>query len=180
MCVWVCLTPDFRSMSVCVRMMLNTAWDLLLSSFIFVAATVRDLFPSDIRDSMSCQWHRRHKQTNNKQTNILYPHFMKYLGSLGSTTWWKQKTNRHSSWSILEIQYLVAGHCQARQAIDIRPKNAVFSHSQCLSTSTERRQLLMLHPFSPTPKYTYLMTAGTCACTAPHPLGSSRSRTFSL
>lgn len=39
----------------CVRMMLNTAWDLLLSSFMLVAATVRDLFPSDIRDSMSCQ-----------------------------------------------------------------------------------------------------------------------------
>lgn len=41
-------------MRVCVRIMLNTAWDLLLSSFMLVAATVRDLFPSDIRDSMSC------------------------------------------------------------------------------------------------------------------------------
>lgn len=53
--VVIVLTPDCMSMSVCVRMMLNTAWDLLLSSFIFVAATVRDLFPSDIRDSMSCE-----------------------------------------------------------------------------------------------------------------------------
>lgn len=42
-------------MSVCVRMMLNTAWDLLLSSFMLVAATVRDLFPSDIRVLISCQ-----------------------------------------------------------------------------------------------------------------------------
>lgn len=54
-CMCECVTSDFRSVSVCVRMMLNTAWDRLLSSFILVAATVRDLFPSDIRDSMSCQ-----------------------------------------------------------------------------------------------------------------------------
>lgn len=53
----VVFTPECRSMSVCVRMMLNTAWDRLLSSFIFVAATVRDLFPSDISDSMSCESH---------------------------------------------------------------------------------------------------------------------------
>lgn len=72
---WQCLTPDCRSMSVCVRMMLNTAWDLLLSSFILVAATVRDLFPSDIRDSMSCQRHRRHKQKHTSCTswNNLFP-----------------------------------------------------------------------------------------------------------
>lgn len=47
------LTPDCRSRSVCVRMMLKTAWERLLSSFMLVAATVRDLFPSDINDSMS-------------------------------------------------------------------------------------------------------------------------------
>lgn len=47
------LTPDCRSLSVWVRMILKTAWERLLSSFMLVAATVRDLFPSDIRDSMS-------------------------------------------------------------------------------------------------------------------------------
>lgn len=49
------LTPDFKSLSVWVRMMLKTACDRLLSSFMLVAATVRDLFPSDIRDSTSYQ-----------------------------------------------------------------------------------------------------------------------------
>lgn len=47
------LTPDCRSLSVWVRMMLKTAWERLLSSFMLVAATVRDLLPSDINDSMS-------------------------------------------------------------------------------------------------------------------------------
>ena len=55
MTVCVGPTPEPRSIRVCVRMMLKTAWDLLLSSFIFVAATVRDLLPSDIRHSMSCR-----------------------------------------------------------------------------------------------------------------------------
>lgn len=53
----VVFTPERTSMSVCVRMTLKTAWDRLLSSFMFVAATVRDLFPSDISDSMSCESH---------------------------------------------------------------------------------------------------------------------------
>lgn len=47
------LTPDWRSYSVCVTMILKTACDRLLSSFMLVAATVRDLFPSDINTSMS-------------------------------------------------------------------------------------------------------------------------------
>lgn len=47
------LTPDCRSLRVWVRMMLKTACERLLSSFMLVAATVRDLFPSDIRDSIS-------------------------------------------------------------------------------------------------------------------------------
>lgn len=53
MFVLLYLTPDFKSLSVCVRIMLKTACDRLLSSFMLVAATVRDLLPSDIRDSMS-------------------------------------------------------------------------------------------------------------------------------
>ncbi len=40
-------------------MILKTACERLLSSFMFVAATVRDLFPSDIRDSMS--WNTKQK-----------------------------------------------------------------------------------------------------------------------
>lgn len=67
-CVGV-TTPDCRSMSVCVRIMLNAAWDLLLSSFMLVAATVRDLFPSDIRDSMSC-----HKCSRDKWKNSVWQH----------------------------------------------------------------------------------------------------------
>lgn len=47
------LTPDCTSQRVWVRMILKTAWDRLLSSFMLVAATVRDLLPSDIKDSMS-------------------------------------------------------------------------------------------------------------------------------
>lgn len=46
-------TPDFTSYKVCVRVILNTACDRLLSSFMLVAATVRDLLPSDIKDSIS-------------------------------------------------------------------------------------------------------------------------------
>lgn len=44
-------------------MMLKTACDRLLSSFMLVAATVLDLFPSDIRDSMSCQ-DSKHQRTD--------------------------------------------------------------------------------------------------------------------
>ena len=33
--------------------MVNTAWDLLDSEFMLVAATVRDLFPSSIKFSIS-------------------------------------------------------------------------------------------------------------------------------
>ena len=47
------LTPEVVSVSVAVRMMLKTACDRLLSLFMFVAATVRDLLPSDIRLLMS-------------------------------------------------------------------------------------------------------------------------------
>lgn len=54
-CVCVCVTWDCRSLIVCERMTLKTACERLLSSFMLVAATVRDLFPSDIRDSMSWQ-----------------------------------------------------------------------------------------------------------------------------
>ena len=46
-------TAVWRSVSVWVMMMLNTACDRLLSLFMFVAATVRDLFPSHIKLSMS-------------------------------------------------------------------------------------------------------------------------------
>ena len=47
------LTADEGSKSVCVRTMEKTACDLELSAFICVHATVRDLFPSDIRLSIS-------------------------------------------------------------------------------------------------------------------------------
>lgn len=56
------LTPDCRSKSVCVTMMLKTACDRLLSSFMLVAATVRDLFPSDISTSMSWKNKAKHKE----------------------------------------------------------------------------------------------------------------------
>jgi len=46
-------TPDEMSVNICVRMILKTAWDRLLSLFILVAATVLDLFPSLIKLSIS-------------------------------------------------------------------------------------------------------------------------------
>ena len=114
MYVCVCVsTPDCRSMSVCVRIMLNTAWDLLLSSFMLVAATVRDLFPSDIRDLMSC-----HKCSRGKFKTPF------------CNTAAHSKNNTH----------LVAGNSQVRQTINIRPKNIVLSHSQGVSTSAESRR----------------------------------------
>ena len=51
--VAVRLTPEVVSVSVAVRMMLKTACERLLSLFMLVAATVRDLLPSDIRLLMS-------------------------------------------------------------------------------------------------------------------------------
>ena len=51
---FVLLTPVWRSVRVWLRMMLKTAWERLLSLFMLVAATVRDLLPSDMRESMSC------------------------------------------------------------------------------------------------------------------------------
>ncbi|KAG7268011.1 hypothetical protein CRUP_025885 [Coryphaenoides rupestris] len=43
-------TPDCRSISVCVRMMLKTAWDRLLSSFMLVAATLIGSTPDPDRN----------------------------------------------------------------------------------------------------------------------------------
>jgi len=53
--VVVVLTPLALSWRVWVSLIVNTACDLLLSLFILVAATVRDLFPSNIRFSISCK-----------------------------------------------------------------------------------------------------------------------------
>lgn len=47
------LTQVDGSNIVWVMMTVNTACDRLLSEFMFVDATVRDLFPSDIRESIS-------------------------------------------------------------------------------------------------------------------------------
>lgn len=46
-------TCEAASKSVCVNTIENTACDRELSAFIWVAATVRDLFPSDINSSIS-------------------------------------------------------------------------------------------------------------------------------
>ena len=47
------LTPLAASVSVAVRMIVKTACERLLSLFMFVAATVRDLLPSSIKLSIS-------------------------------------------------------------------------------------------------------------------------------
>ena len=57
-----------------VKMMLKTAWERLLSSFMLVAATVRDLFPSDIRDSMSCRHRYHHHHHSHHHHQILPTH----------------------------------------------------------------------------------------------------------
>ena len=55
-------TSVCRSVRVCVMMTVKTACDRLLSLFMLVAATVRDLLPSHIRLSMSCQHTHAHMQ----------------------------------------------------------------------------------------------------------------------
>ena len=60
------------STRVWVTMMLKTAWERLLSLFMLVAATVRDLFPSLIRLSMSCSTNKNNAhipKTNNNSNN---------------------------------------------------------------------------------------------------------------
>lgn len=100
------LTPDWRSLSVCVRMMLKTACDRLLSSFMLVAATVRDLLPSDIRDSMS----------------------YKRWGNHMITTWLQFFTPSRPR----QVLYLVAGNSQTWQAVHVRAQNFVLPHPQRL------------------------------------------------
>lgn len=71
----------------------------------------------------------------------LWPHEMTRF--LGDTT--TMKAEQHKSDRVHEVlhEYLVAGHGQARQTVNIRSENIVLSHSERLSTSTERRQLFL-------------------------------------
>lgn len=116
-CVSV-LTPDWRSFSVCVRMILKTAWERLLSSFILVAATVRDLFPSDIRDSMS--W-----KTKPKIFPIILLQHWEHLTWRASWRCWKN---------------LVAGHSEAGQTVYIRTQHLMLPDPQRLPAPERRHQ----------------------------------------
>lgn len=107
-------------MRVCVRMMMNTACDLLLSSFMFVAATVRDLLPSDIRDSIS--WYNMKQYTPFKTVTSL-----------------KKNNNNNRGFNVY-LHYFVASHSQPRQTVNVRPQNAVLPHFQCLSIPADRRR----------------------------------------
>lgn len=54
------------------------------------------------------------------------------------------QTSWHNLWRTEFTKYLVAGHGQAGQAVDVRTQDFVLSHSQRLPVSTEKRRLLML------------------------------------
>lgn len=83
-------TPDLTSYRVCVRVILKTAWDRLLSSFMLVAATVRDLLPSDIKDSISQKEisHRHSSPHPGVSMETLLPYRMRYkLHYLVNNVW---------------------------------------------------------------------------------------------
>lgn len=156
--VWRCLTPDCRSMSLCVRIILNTAWDLLLSSFMFVAATVRDLFPSDIKDSMSCQRGKnKTKHAPCKSWNNLV-----YLGSI----WWMQ--NSRNQWRLLRVlvffflpcswpQPGVTGHQRMAQ------RHCALSLSGLVGSYREDEKLLILCPSKTNiPIFSFIQSVTPC------------------